>query len=130
MGILYNGCKYIFLSNDNSYKYKSLEDNIYFTLRDIFFNCIDIEICVAVNLINSTLTNNIFFEDRKEDFTYITLNQNIISTILSLFKTLRQTNLFFDCESDNIEDLQDYIEFNNWWNNFEKLKNNLETLNV
>jgi hypothetical protein len=35
-GRLIEGIRYIGLMNDNSFKSKSLEDNVYFTLRDIF----------------------------------------------------------------------------------------------
>ena len=38
VGITWNKKKYIMLSNDINLKSLSLEDNIYFTLRDIFFN--------------------------------------------------------------------------------------------
>ena len=37
-GRIINGIKYIYLINDNEFKKKSLYDNIYFTLRDIFAN--------------------------------------------------------------------------------------------
>ena len=44
MGILSNGIKYVELMNDNELKNKSLEDNVYHTLRDIFANADEIQI--------------------------------------------------------------------------------------
>ena len=37
-GKIIDGVKYILLYNENYPKNKSLEDNVYFTLRDIFCN--------------------------------------------------------------------------------------------
>ena len=37
-GRIINGNKYICLHNNNEFKNISLEDNVYFTMRDIFLN--------------------------------------------------------------------------------------------
>ena len=68
-GRLFNGIKYIYLMNENNLKKNSLNDNIYFTLRDIFANC-NTSYCLMANDFNSDLTNNIYFEDRKMNFKY------------------------------------------------------------
>jgi len=68
-GRLINGIQYVGLMNDNSFKRKSLSDNVYFTLRDIFWNG-DVNEVFSVNHYNSLLTNNISFEERNEYFVY------------------------------------------------------------
>ena len=44
-----NNIKYIHLSNENHLKNKSLEDNVYFTLRDIFYNISGFDYCMEAN---------------------------------------------------------------------------------
>jgi len=46
-----------------------LKNNIYFTLRDIFWNGNSQEYMTA-NYFNGLLTNNICFEERDKDFNY------------------------------------------------------------
>lgn len=41
--------------NDNTLKSKSLEDNVYFTLRDIFWNG-DYDQCISANYYNGITT--------------------------------------------------------------------------
>jgi len=67
-GRLINGIKYMYINDDNDFKKKSLEDNIYFTLRDIFWNCDSPDTCFEANYFNGRLTNNICFEERTERF--------------------------------------------------------------
>ena len=59
--------------NDNQFKKKSLCDNFYFTLRDIFTNTDSFDICDIANYFNTRLANNICFEDRTERFEYTNL---------------------------------------------------------
>jgi len=73
MGIIFNGIKYIHLHNDHKFKLLSLEDNVYFTLRDIFLNANNDDNNdndVEANMYNGSLTNNIRFEERDETFKY------------------------------------------------------------
>ncbi len=72
MGLLIDGVKYIILCNDNAFKQKSFEDNIYFTLRDIFLNADSCETALRVNSIISPLTQDVYFEDRTESCEYKT----------------------------------------------------------
>jgi hypothetical protein len=63
-----NGTKYIYLNYPNDFKNKSLEDNVYFTLRDIFWNG-DSKQCTTANHYNSIIANKPF-EERNEEFRY------------------------------------------------------------
>ena len=69
-GRLINGVKYIHLMNDNEFKKKSLEDNVYFTLRDIFANADSADTIMEANYFNGRLTGCICFEERTERFQY------------------------------------------------------------
>ena len=68
-GRLINSVKHVGLLNDNAFKSKSLEDNVYFTLRDIFWNGSPDD-CFSANHFNSLLTNGVSFEERGENFRY------------------------------------------------------------
>jgi hypothetical protein len=56
--------------NDNQFKKKSLYDNVYFTLRDIFANADSADIIMEANGFNRRLTDGICFEVRTERFKY------------------------------------------------------------
>lgn len=70
MGILYKGIKYIQLYNDHALKTLFLEDNVYFTVRDIFLNAHDCDHIIEANEHNTSLSNNIRFEERDDTFNY------------------------------------------------------------
>jgi hypothetical protein len=67
---LIKGVKYLQLHNDNEFKKKSLEDNVYFTNRDIFLNIGPIDYVLEANRLNGLLSGDIRFEDRTENFKY------------------------------------------------------------
>lgn len=50
---------------------RSLEDNIYFTLRDIFRIANSIEWCFEANKFNENLTDNVSFKERSKDESFI-----------------------------------------------------------
>jgi hypothetical protein len=124
-GIFYNGKCYLKLYNNNELKNISLEDDIYFTLRDIFLNIADINYCMEANSFNGKLTNNIRYEERNKDFKYENLTNNM-DYMVRLAKWLDFIDKSdFEFEIGNEEDLDDYIEFNIWWEQFCKLKNKI-----
>jgi hypothetical protein len=91
------------LLNNNDFKKLSLNDNVYFTLRDIFANADTYDICIQANYYNSMLTNNISFEERNknESFQY--------SDVLE--------------QKEYVKKLQSWLKyFDIWWIQFEELK--------
>ena len=124
--------KFIFVNDNNDFKKLSLEDNVYFTLRDIFFNTDIIEYSIKANDFNSMLTGNIYFEDRTSDFKYTNLLND--KTFLYNLKTfLKKVNLRYFELLDEEEDVKLYgdeenydIPFNDWVIQFEDLKQQLE----
>jgi hypothetical protein len=136
MGKIINGTKFIRLVNNNEFKNKSLSDNVYFTLRDIFLNSESIDKAMDANGFNKKLTGGICFEDRCNDFQYT----NVLYESIYVEKLLRWLNNFnihyFEFEEEYIDnednevrvdiDLAEYIKFDDWWLQFEQLKALLE----
>ena len=72
-GRLINGIKYMYVHNDIDFKKKSLNDNLYFTLRDVFWNTSSPDVCSLANCYNSMLSDNISFKERTNAFQYTNL---------------------------------------------------------
>jgi hypothetical protein len=124
-GLLIQGIKYIHLCNDNNFKKKSLYDNVYFTLRDIFVNADSHDTCMEANLYNIQLTGGITFEDRTEGFQY----QNMLHQkdyVQRLQSWLEYFNIYYfefvEPEEDEQIDMKEYIKFDDWWVQFEELR--------
>ena len=156
MGLTYNETKYVFLRNPHRFKSFSLEDNIYFTLRDVFANTF---ICSDKNIINidegialiNQLTNDICYEDRTEGFKYsnVLSDKAFVSSLLTWLDTIEPDRDFdFSDEVNEFEEenevivkedhcitidetkfqgyVFDYIALDAWWEHLHDLK---ETLN-
>ena len=138
-----NGTKYVRLHYDNNLKSKSFEDNLYFTLKDIWLN-IDINEAVRVSHYLSLLTGGIPFEKRTETFEYnnIKVDAKSIYYYLSNLCAHKDTNGEYKLMKDalfdfyNIDDweddekdeinLNDYMKYDDWWAQFEALYYQLE----
>ena len=121
-GIFYNGKCYLRLYNDNQLKNLSLEDNIYFTLRDIFLNISGVDYCMEANSFNGKLTNNIRYEERDDKFKYTNLtNNNIYMKQLVIWLSYIDKS-DFEFEPYDDENIDEYIEFDKWWQQFIELK--------
>ena len=91
----------MYINDDNDFKKKSLEDNVYFTLRDIFWNCNSADTCDQSNSYNNRLTGGICFEERTDKFKY--------------------TNVLY--EKDYVERLQRWLNnFNQYYFEFSELE--------
>jgi hypothetical protein len=98
-GIIHNNTKYIMLHNEHQLKFTSLEDNVYFTLRDIFLNTSQGNIDIEANEFNGELTNNIRYEDRFDTFRY-TDKLKCKTFVKSLYSWINSINLLSDFEFD------------------------------
>jgi hypothetical protein len=114
--------KYIQLLNDNNLKNTSLEDNIYFTLRDIFWNINNVQIIYEANELNDMLTNYICYEDRTPSFIW----SNVLNDKKYLVKLKNFLEKIKQCNFETFEEIDDdkyfYIELNIWFENLDKLK--------
>ena len=125
---LINGIKYMYIMNNNDFKKKSLYDNVYFTLIDIFANAESYCDIMASNSYNKQLTNNVCFEDRTDDFRYT----NVLDEkdyVEKLLRWLKKFNIhcFEFLEPEQYEpdvneiDMKKYMNFDEWWFQFEEL---------
>lgn len=89
--------RYVYPCDPHTLKLSSLEDNVYFTLRDIFMNVKSADLALECNAFNAQLTNGIAYEDRSADFTYTNVLQDK-AFVQKLLKWL-----------DNIKPKRDFI---------------------
>jgi len=92
-GIIYDGKKYIKLHNDHQLKFLSLENNVYFLLRDIFFYISGIDYVIEANNFNHALSGGIRYEERNDYFKYTnvlhssTYKTNLLKWLNSIVKS-------------------------------------------
>lgn len=124
MGRIVNGTKQMFMSIDNNLKKKSLEDNLYFTLIDIFWNASSSCDSMMANGYGAILSGNIDHRQRTDDFQYT----NILNEKDKTLKVLRWIERIYPewfefWETNSSEDNESkYMDFNDWWKQFEELK--------
>jgi hypothetical protein len=129
-GIIYNGIKYLYLTNPNNLKKISLEDNVYFTLRDIFQNIDDFQFAMESNFFNDTFTNGISYEERTDDFSYSNILNEDFSFVCRLSDWLSYIcEYYFEFEiiEENI-DLEKYITFDKWLSQLTILREHLNEI--
>lgn len=128
-GKIINGIKYIHLLDDNNLKYKSFEDNVYFTLRDITVNCEDENFCFIANDFINSLANYVCLQERSKNFKYSN-SLNEIEYIKKIFIWLISIKIddFKFNELNKYDKLNKckYIAFNEWWKHFNELLNNIK----
>ena len=128
-----NEMRYMYLIHNNEFKKKSLEDNIYFTLRDIFSNAEDMHSCFEANRFNDKLSGGISFEERTDNFQYaknILQNKKYVSDLIQWLNDFTEHWFkFIELEETEIESksIINYIKFDDWWIQFEELKKLLIT---
>jgi hypothetical protein len=141
-GRLIDGVRYVGLMNDNSFKSKSLEDNVYFTLRDIFWNG-EIDDVFSANHYNGLLTNGITFEKRDKYFEYANIlydyvsdyTQKLYDWLIRLTGNKRTSkpngwkdNMFefLEVNEDDEIDMSEYMKYDDWWDQLQQLIKKLE----
>jgi hypothetical protein len=111
---------YIYKS-ENLLKNQSLNDNLYYTLREIFWNSKEnSEYGVQASYFRKKLTNDISIEQRKHDFTYVNVldDEKYVEELLLYLEDFRKK---YDCQHyGGMEDWCycvykfDHIELNEW----------------
>lgn len=136
MGKLINGIKYMSIHDVDEYKKKSLNDKFYFTLRDIFWNTDSFDVMMIINNFNRMLTRGMSFDSRTNTFQYtnILYQKTELKKILLFLNRIKQTGWFEFIESKDKDEYEDeeesideeYILFDDWWKQFEELRNLLK----
>jgi hypothetical protein len=118
---IFNDIKYLQLANENHLKSKSLEDNVYFTLRDIFNNVSGFDNCMEANVFNDSLTNGISYQERTNDFTYT----NVLNDKKYMYRLSEWLSRIhkgeFEFEALNYDTIH-LFPFEDWWLQLEELK--------
>jgi hypothetical protein len=132
-----HGVKYVRLMHDNSLKFNSLEDNVYFTLRDIYWNA-DIYDVDAVNCFNHALTNGMTFEDRGDNFKYSNVlrdfRTDFTCKLCAYLTTFHRKDTFEFYQLADMHDInmREYMNYYDWLNQLahliKQLEEHLETL--
>jgi hypothetical protein len=121
-----NGIEYIHLFNCNDFKKNSLYDNLYLTLKEIFWNADSADVSILAIGYNYVLTDYKSFEDIPED------DFKKILKFLNRITNIRWFE-FIDLEKGENINEDEYIRFDIWWQQFEELRVTLnkhyETLN-
>jgi hypothetical protein len=128
---IFNNIKYLQLANENHLKSKSLEDNVYFTLRDIFNNVSGFDNCMEANSFNDALTNGISYQERTNDFTYTNVlnDKKYIYRLSEWLSRIHKGEFEFEALNDTEEkekvwyyDTIHLFPFDDWWQQLEELK--------
>ena len=127
-GIIINGAKYICHMDNGDLKKKSLEDNVYFTLSDIFCNTRELSTIIKVNEFSDELTGNVCFEDRTDKFEYtnVLYQKDYVKKLQNWLNIFSEGDLEFEKVDDKEINMSKYIKLDDWWVQFEELKNLLD----
>lgn len=110
-----NGIEYIHLFNCNDFKKNSLYDNLYFTLKEIFWNANSADVSMQANSYNYMLTIISFEDIPKDEFRKILELLNRITYDKGWFE-------FMDLKEREEINEDEYIRFDIWWQQFEELR--------
>jgi hypothetical protein len=126
---IFNNIKYLQLANENHLKSKSLEDNVYFTLRDIFNNVSGFDNCMEANVFNDALTNGISYQERTNDFTYTNVlnDKKYMYRLSEWLSRIHKGEFEFEALEEEKEKVWYYdtihlFPFEDWWLQLEELK--------
>jgi hypothetical protein len=129
-GLLVNGIKYMGIMENNELKKKSLNDNVYFTLRDIFWNSMSADIVFQASNFNDKLSGGICYEYRSDNFDYTNVlyeDKNYICKLLKWLKKIAINHFdFLEPEHDEQIDMKKFMKFEDWWIQFSNLINLIE----
>ncbi len=135
VGVTWNNKKYLMASSSAYLKSQSIEDNLYFTIREIFLNIEQEFKMYEANEINAKLSNQTPWEDRDDKFKYLQLfkNPDFVTYVLGWLNSIKQTEFDFEFETARIDLNSDiitneYIEFELWWKRLVQLKQDLSNL--
>jgi hypothetical protein len=129
-GLIIDGIKYICIMENNDFKKKSLDDNVYFTLRDIFWNSLSADIIFQASKFNDKLSGDISYEYRNDKFNYtnVLYEENYLYKLLIWLKKIGIHHFdFLEPENDEVIDMKKYMKFDDWWVQFINLINLIET---
>lgn len=126
---IYKDVQFIKTMDNNDLKKKSLEDAVYFTLRDILFNVEDPALLLDATIFMDNLTKGICLEDRKENFRYSKILENktfVFELHIWLFSLLKSNFIFETIYY--AQTLDGYMLFDKWVEQLNELTEELDEL--
>jgi hypothetical protein len=136
--LLYFNQQYFYQLYDNSFKTTSLEDNVYFTLKDLMLN-IDENLLRGLGVFQIKLIQTkdddvvqqntlpcIYYNRPQICYTNVLNNKHFVEQLLNMFNLISSDNFEFEVP-DCIEEvhINNYILFHHWWRQFTTLKSTL-----
>lgn len=128
VGRIIDNEEYIELLFNNDLKSKSFEDNIYYTLRDIFWNCDEDYDLIMSNKFNKILINkNNPFENFEYGDVLYDYCSEFTQELYDYLKNFTKDRIYFieDSLEKNKKDFN-YIKFHDWWCQLQQLVKKLE----
>lgn len=126
VGKIVNGVNYIELLFEDNLKNKSLNDWVYYSLQDTHWNAEDEKYSlIVVDLIKQLI------KERKNDnnvYTNVIDDTNYVKKVYGFLNSLDEKAFYFIEEP--LDNEVNYIEYNVWFNNLQKLLQHLENLLV
>jgi hypothetical protein len=126
---IYKDVKFIKTMDNNDLKKKSLEDTVYFTLRDILFNVEEPALILEATIFMDTLTKGICLENRKENFRYSKILENktfVFELYVWLFSLLK-SNFIFETNYHAVA-LDGFMLFDKWIDQLNELIEEIDEL--
>lgn len=116
-----NGVKYISLLDNNDLKLTSLNNWVYYTLRDVFWNA-DEYYCIKANDLNSLL---VYKKKDTIEYTNILDDVKFVRKLYEFLKSLNETAFHF--VKKTFKPNENYIEYQIWWKQLQELKKQIVT---
>jgi hypothetical protein len=126
VGKIVNGVKYIELLFEDNLKNKSLNDWVYYSLQDAHWNAED----EKYSLIVVDLIKQLIKECKNDNNVYTNVidDANYVKKVYGFLNSLDENAFYFIEEP--LDNEVNYIEYNVWFNNLQKLLQHLENLLV
>lgn len=113
-GVTIDSIKYIYITDDdNNLKFQSFNNRVYYTLKDIVWNCEDARIMDLATSLNKKLIYDIGYTNVLEDVTYLKELYNFLSK-------LKDCDFYFGYTKKQDDEI--YIEFDIWYKELQELQ--------
>lgn len=110
-GVTIDNIKYIsIMDDDNNLKFMSFNNRVYYTLRDIFWNCEDTRTMDLANELSRKIKND---SNVLEDYAYL-------SQLYNLLSRLKDSYFYFGYNKKQDDEV--YIEFDIWFIQLQELR--------
>ena len=127
VGRIIDNIEYIELLYNNDLKSKTLEGNVYYTLRDIFWNSDEEYDLIMSNKFNKILKNNDSFESFEYTDVLYDYCSEFTQELYDYLKNFTKDRIYFveDSVEKNKKDFY-YIKLDDWWSELQQLVKKLE----